>query len=78
MKVLKGHGLRYLPMNSCGNIRLPIVGVCRSRIYLKDEISDLAVELVLVDISLVILPSWDIHICVNESNAGEVLGVLDC
>ena len=49
MMVLKGRGLCYLPMNSCRDIRLPIVGVgfIHGR-QIKDEIPDLAVELVLV------------------------------
>lgn len=65
-------------MNPGRNIHLPRVIVCGIHLsQIKNEISDLTIELILVNVPLIAVTARNIDISINKSNTSEVLHALD-
>jgi hypothetical protein len=73
VEVLQRSGLRNLPVDSCWDILLSVVIVREVHLcQIKHKVSDLAIELVLVDIPFITAAFWDVDVRINERNTRKV------
>lgn len=72
-KILKAGGLRNLPVDCGGNVRVTAVvgGIKRHLGKVKDHVSDLAKELILAYIPALATTASDIGVCIDESNPAK-------
>jgi len=79
LEILQRGSLRNLPMDSGGHQMLVILCDVQGHLaQVEDEIPDVPEELVLVDIPLLAISSWDINIRVDEADSLEVGRADDC
>jgi hypothetical protein len=72
---MEAHGWLTLPVNAGRDVNLAILSVIRSLVsQIKINVSNLTVEIVLVQIPFVSIASRDIKIRVNNSNSSEIVG----
>lgn len=77
-QVLQRARLRYLPVKPRRYKGLVVVvGGRRHLSEVKDEVANLTEELVLVDVPVLSVPSWDIGVRVKQRNALELIAALN-